>query len=300
VHGADLVNVSGGGIAPIPDGTPSKLVGRWISTSQAEITVPAHREVTHDFSVAVPSDLGPGSYFGAVVVTKNPAPGSVLVLARAALIVQVTIPGVAHISGALGPLTGQRQGDAEKFSVTVHNTGNELVTVNGEVSVRDGSRVVATLPLDHPGIYIIPGGSAPLHTIWRTLPSFGTFKAVATIHLRVNAEPHGTLTSNTLVLSFFAWPVVGEAVLLALLTIVAVALLAFLLRRRSRAACTHCGSVYPRRRLTEVTEMADVPVCRRCLRNVHNTGRVRLCTACLKQHLPRANWETQVAGAQPS
>jgi hypothetical protein len=300
VHGADLENVSGGGIAPIPDGTPSKLVGAWISTSQAEIMVPAHREVTDPFAVAVPSALGPGSYFGAVVVSKNPAPGSLLVLARAALIVQVTIPGVAHVRGALGPLTGQRQGDDERFSITVHNTGNELITVNGEVTVRDGSTEVASLPLDQPGIYIIPGGSATLHTIWRKLPSFGTFKAVATVRVRVNVEPHGTLTSNTLVLSFFAWPVVGEAVLLSLLTILALALLAFLLWRRSREACTHCGSVHPRRRLTEVTEMADVPVCRRCLRNVHNVGRVRLCTGCLKQHLPRAGWETQTAGAQPT
>jgi hypothetical protein len=287
VHGADLVSVAGGSVAPAPEGTTAHLVGTWISVSQQELTVPAHQELSDQFTVSVPAGTGPGDHLGAVVVAKQAAaPQSIQVLTRAALIVKATVPGQVHLGVILGPLSAAQLGSDERFSIDVHNAGNVLFTFTGEVTVRNGSGIVATVPVDPQGIYVIPGGSATVHATWHGVPALGEVSAVASVHIKVNQLPSGTFTSNTLLLSFFPWGML-VIVVVALLAIL-LTLLATLIVRRRRDACSHCRTRYRRQRLAEVTEKAEVAMCRRCLGTVRQAGRALLCTSCLQQHLLQA------------
>jgi hypothetical protein len=287
VHGADLVSVAGGGVAPLEEGSASHLVGTWISVSQQELTVPAHQELNDPFTVTIPSDTAPGDHLGAVVVAKQAAAAqSIRVLTRAALIVKTTVPGQVHLGVALGPLSADQQGSDERFSIAVHNAGNVLFTVTGEVTVRDGSRIVATVPVEPGGIYVIPGGSAIVRATWHGTPELGEVTAVASVHVKVSGVPSGTFMSNTLRLSFFSWRLL-IVILLALLAIM-LALLAALLVHRRREACSHCGTKYRQSRLAKVSEKAEVAMCPDCMRTVDTAGRAVLCTNCLKEHLLEA------------
>jgi hypothetical protein len=154
------------------------------------------------------------------------------------------------------------------------------------VTVRDGSRIVATVPVEPGGIYVIPGGSAIVRATWHGTPELGEVTAVASVHVKVSGVPSGTFMSNTLRLSFFSWRLL-IVILLALLAIM-LALLAALLVRRRREACSHCGTKYRQSRLAEVSEKAEVAMCPDCMRTVDTAGRAVLCTNCLKEHLLEA------------
>jgi hypothetical protein len=235
VHGADMVPATGGGMAPAAEGAPATQVGGWVTVSQPAITVPPHREVSDPFTVNVPTTQQAGEFFGAVVVARSAASsGGLQLLTRAALTVDVVVIPKAELKASTGPLTSTRQRDGEHFSVEVDNPGNVLFDFSGEVTVRDGSgQVVATVPLDPAGLYVIPGGRATVAGTWSGLPLWGSVSAVATIHAKVTGGPSATATSDTLHLGYLPWALLagGGAGLVAAL----VALGVFRRRRRQAA-----------------------------------------------------------------
>lgn len=235
VHGADMVSATGGGMAPAAEGATPQQVGAWISVQRAQITVPPRGEVDDPFTVDVPAGQQAGEFLGAVVVARSSSDAKgVHVLTRAALTVDVTVLQKAELKAAAGPLAAVLRDGGEHFTVAVHNRGNVLFTFTGEVEVRDGSgNLVATIPLDPTGLYVIPGGEATVSGTWSGLPLWGTVSAVATIHASTSGGSSVTARSAALSLGFFPWVLViaAGAGLLA-------ALLAFLLirRRRTRSA----------------------------------------------------------------
>lgn len=232
VHGADMIAATGGGMAPAAEGATPQQVGAWISVQQPRITVPPHGEVQDAFTVTVPRGQQAGESFGAVVVAQTAAGAGIQVLTRAALTVDVTVVQQAVLQVA-ATLSSQQQQDGMHFTADVRNTGNVLLTFDGDVDVRDGSgRVVARVPLDPTGLYVIPGGEARVSGVWSGLPLWGSAAATATIHARTSAGRSAVARSNTLQLGFFPW-----VVLIALLAAVLAALLARpVLRRRLRPA----------------------------------------------------------------
>jgi len=233
VHGADMVAATGGGFAPAAEGAPAQLVGGWIHMQQASVTVPAHREVQDPFTVTVPAGQPAGDFLGAVVVVQGSVNARGLqVLSRAALTVDVTVVEKAELKAAAGPLGAERQQDGVHFSVVVHNTGNVLFTFHGDVDVRDGGgHVLATVPLDPTGLYVIPGGDATVSGVWSGLPLWGSASAVATIEAKTSGGGSATVRTDTVQLGFFPW-----ALLIALVAGVLAALLAVVLLRRRRRA----------------------------------------------------------------
>jgi hypothetical protein len=212
IYGADLLVASGGGLTPAQPTATMHGVGAWIVVSTPTVTIAANRQFTDNFTVTAPSVVSPGQHLGAIVAAANvgTTPQGNGVEARIALITVVTVPGVAHPSARLSPLT--RASAALKqlaFRITVFNTGNLLVTYIGSVRLYDGeSHKVATLPLTPPDAYIVPAGRIPLAAVWRrTLPESGNYSARATVTVIANGKPVAILTSQSLELSVSGSPI---------------------------------------------------------------------------------------------
>jgi len=205
VYGADLLTAAGGGFAPAQPTATMRGVGAWIIVSVPLVTVSAHSQFTDEFTLTVPASVSSGQHLGAVVaaasvgVTSQGNP----IEARAALIVVVTVPGVADASARLTPLVGSDATAGQVgFGITLSNTGNVLLTYTGLLAIDDaGGHPVAALPLTPANAYVVPSGQIPLVATWKEpAPLADTYRAQATVTVFANGTPIRTLTSQSLVL----------------------------------------------------------------------------------------------------
>lgn len=222
LYPADLVTATGGGLAPRQRDDDQLEVGDWIEVEADHLTLAPNEEREVPFTIVVPEGSVPGDYLGAVVasVVAGRSPTGVSIETRAALTVDVRVPGVANLGAAVGPLTHERDGDAERFTVDLGNDGNVLFTARGRIEVRDGGRVVATLPLEPAELYVIPDGEAAFTATWDDLPLLGRRTAVAVFDLDVRGEDPTEVRSDGLDLTYVPVPLlVAAGLLLAILTV---------------------------------------------------------------------------------
>jgi hypothetical protein len=180
--------------------------GAWIVISKPRVTIPAHGQLTDNFTLTVPTTASPGEHLGAVVTSANvgTTPQGSVIEARTALIVVVTVPGSDHPSATLSPLRGSTAVPGQfSFAITLSNTGNLLLAYIGSVAVYDGhGRRVARLPLAPADAYVVPAGHVSLAAIWAdTIAQSGTYRAQAVLTILANGKPVGALTSQSLALS---------------------------------------------------------------------------------------------------
>lgn len=227
IYGADVTNAVGGGLAAAQQGAPMAGVGAWLTLrTPSSITVAAGQHATVKFALTVPAGTPPGSYAGALVTALRPSAsaGQVSTATRVARLINLTVPGVAHLDARLSHLTATKSGGKEQFSVTVSNPGNVLFTFTGELSV--GGRSV---PLSPSGIYVVPGGSATITGELGGVPFLGRWSAHASVTATVPRGASTMVTTGTLRLVFFPWPL---AITLAAILVAAGALLVVTRRRR--------------------------------------------------------------------
>ncbi len=212
VYPADLLQAAGGSVAPAqPD--PQHGVGAWLRVARGSVTVPGFGEVTDPFRLVVPRGTVPGQYFGAVVASRNAGvtAAGLTVQTRAALIVQVTVPGRIRVALSLSRPVASLTGSAAVVSTTVVNHGTVLVNLaRATLTLRRDGRT-ATIPLTPRGLYVLPGGKATLTAVYRPLPWFGTLEITAAADATVNGRDTGRYHSPTLLLRFVPWQTVGLA-----------------------------------------------------------------------------------------
>jgi hypothetical protein len=205
VYAADLLTATGGGLAPAQPTAVKREVGAWISISIPAAIVAAHGSVVDPFTLTVPTSVSSGQHLGAVVAAADVGvtAGGTPIEARAALIVVVTVPGVADPAARLTPLEGSDAVPGQVgFRLTLSNTGNVLLTFTGLLLIdnAEGHRV-ATLPLSPTNSYVVPDGQVPLAGVWNEpTPLADTYRATATVTVFADGERIGTLTSQSLAL----------------------------------------------------------------------------------------------------
>lgn len=224
IYGADLLSVSGGGLAPAQASDTMHEGGAWIAVSTPQVTIPAHSQFTDVFSLTVPSAASPGEHRGAVVAAAivGKSPQGSTIEARTALITMITVPGAEKPSARLGALSRSTVGPQHVgFDIALSNTGNLLLTYAGSVGIYDSDgKKVASLPLTPLDAYVVPTGKISLAALWKeSIPQSGSYSARATLTVLAKGKPVATLTSQSLELSFFSWPpiLLGVGVALGLL-----------------------------------------------------------------------------------
>jgi hypothetical protein len=205
VYGADLVTAAGGGLSSAQPGAIMREVGAWISVLVPAVTIAAHGTLTDPFTLKVPASASSGQHLGSVVASADvgqTAQGNPIE-ARAALIVVVTVPGVADASAQLTPLVGSDATSGQVgFGITLANTGNVLLTYAGVLLIDDSNgHRVATLPLTPTTAYVVPNGRVPLAAVWKEPAPLGAmYRAQATVIIFANGKAIRTLTSQSLAL----------------------------------------------------------------------------------------------------
>jgi hypothetical protein len=236
VYGADLATAAGGGLAPEQPGATMHEAGAWIVVATPVVTVDAHSQFIDGFTLSVPAGVSTGQHLGAVVAAADTGttPEGNPIEARAALIVVVTVPGVARPSAALTPLTGSTATFGQVgYGITLSNTGNVLLTYAGSVGIEGGDGLrVATLTLIPTSSYVVPDGRVALTALWRgTGLRSGTYRAQATVVILDNGTAVATLTSQVMTLQLSAGIPILTLAALSLAVLVILLVTAWSVRR---------------------------------------------------------------------
>jgi uncharacterized protein involved in high-affinity Fe2+ transport len=240
----------------IPDFYPAAEVrnGRelapWISFINKDLTLQPGERGSLFFEIKVPADAGPGSYFGAALVTSL-APENeegVSVIGNTAMLILLKVNGEAVEDLKLTSFTAE-PGAASSlpvaFEARFENQGTTHLRPVGEVRIKDVfGRVVAAVPMNRKEFKsVLPGGARRYSAAWaktelpadasaweRQLKNFalGPYTAELTVEYGLQKK---TLTASTR-FWVFPWMVVGAA--LGGLALLAAAVAGFLKWYRKR------------------------------------------------------------------
>lgn len=207
VYATDLLQAQGGGRAPAQEG-PQRFIGAWLHIERKTVIVPAFGSVTDHFILTVPHWTPPGGYYGAVVVARNAGvtTNGVTIQTRAALLVDLTVPGHIRVALRMTKPVAKRVGSGYVFATRIVNRGNVLVGLARAITRLRFSGHNATLVLHPGGLYLLPGKSVTLTTAsYKYFPVIGTVRAKAHTEALVNGAEAGRYYSPTLVMHLFPW-----------------------------------------------------------------------------------------------
>jgi hypothetical protein len=214
LYAADMVQAKGGALAPKQRDGEMTTVGAWLKLKdpeQAVVGLPSEGRVSVPFTLTVPEHVAPGDYPGAFVVAADVGNSDrgLGVQARVALLVRLTVPGKVNLEAAVSRPRADADPGGYAFDVDVHNEGNVLFTMTGEVELHRGGKKIASVPLAPRDIYVIPDGKTTLSGTWEDPPLFGRVNAVARIRTFINQKPTKTFTSASITLTVVPWRMVG-------------------------------------------------------------------------------------------
>ncbi len=179
LYGADLAPVPGGGVAPLQQGARMRTVGAWLRL-HAAATVPAVGRVVVPFRLAVPPEVQPGRYSGAVVAAglTGASTHGLAVAFRTALIVDLDVVRSARPRLIVHRLRADDRRGVVAFSLPVENRGNVSLSLHGRVRILDArGREIAVATTGPANLYVVPGGHALLHAVWTPPQAWGRLAA---------------------------------------------------------------------------------------------------------------------------
>jgi hypothetical protein len=218
-YGADLVG-QGRAVAPSQESDPKHEVGSWIQVPQREIIIPGRATAPVPFTLTVPVGTTPGDHLGAVVTSTivGRSSSGLAVETRAALTVQVHIPGTMHAKLDIQRFDVQSVDGGRRFVASVRNMGNVLMTLHGRVRLSGDRDPVRLHPRE---IYVIPDGRATFTGVWHDTPRFARVDAVALFRAFVDDHQVDTFDSDTKTLWFVDWAIVAIVLLVIVAAVVA-------------------------------------------------------------------------------
>lgn len=151
IYLADWKHSQTGSFEFLDAGTLDSSLLDWISFPSEPLSIAANGHSTIDYTVTVPSDALPGTYWGVLFVESRPGdvpPGvaATTFSVRVGHIIYVNVPELTS-SGAITGIFGESpQSEADPFRVIglYSNSGNSMQIIQGALTVRDsnGSTVI--------------------------------------------------------------------------------------------------------------------------------------------------------------
>ncbi|MCH8065314.1 MAG: DUF916 domain-containing protein [Chloroflexi bacterium] len=164
LYAVDGITAQNGGTAFTHQGQESagasRGVSRWLSLSVTEIGLEPAEDMLVPFTITVPPDASPGHHVAGLVLeevaNEEASPGGegktqfgVKVVRRVGVAVVIDVPG-PHVAGLeiTGAALRQQDDAGATFVVGVHNTGNILLQAEGSAVLTDcTSEELASIPL---------------------------------------------------------------------------------------------------------------------------------------------------------
>ena len=144
---ADAFNTTTGAIDLLSSEQKSKDVGSWVSFAKTTLTIQPGERVNEPFTVTIPSNASPGDHTGGVIASTllaatNAQGAKVNVDRRLAVPLYLRVAGPLHPGLAIESVSTRYHGTYNPLgggnidvTYTVHNTGNERLDLNQDVSV---------------------------------------------------------------------------------------------------------------------------------------------------------------------
>ncbi|MEK7546427.1 MAG: hypothetical protein AAB554_05155 [Patescibacteria group bacterium] len=179
VEAANFASKPGDETSGIPDFYSSGEIrdGRelapWISFINKEITLRPGERGSVFLEIKVPADAGPGSYFGAAIVTNiSPSTGQgVSLIGNTAILVMLKVGGDVVEEATLTGFTAAPKISASlpaRFEARIENAGTVHLRPIGEVRIKDVfGRTVAVVPMNRREFKsVLPGGARRYSAEW--------------------------------------------------------------------------------------------------------------------------------------
>jgi hypothetical protein len=141
VAAVDAISGGTGGILLKPESQPRTGVSTWISLSAGHVVARPHRGAVVSIDVAVPRNIAPGQYLGAITalvpVTKTRSTGGVTltVQPRVAIGVHIDVPGSWTNRFSVHTVSVQRRPGGRYAVVSVTNAGTTLLPGDGTLTI---------------------------------------------------------------------------------------------------------------------------------------------------------------------
>jgi hypothetical protein len=184
VYAVDGLTATGSGAVYGTHQQPLRGAGRWVHAQRAEVTVPAHGEVSVPFTVRVPADATAGDHLAGIVVepphsTRSRGRFSVVEVVRSALAVEIQVPGPVRYATVIAGLEIQRPAATSTPDVVVRlrNSGDKLCRPTLAVSLRAAGAAAQTVrrALNT----ILPGDTIAYPLAWPRPLAAGSYTASA-------------------------------------------------------------------------------------------------------------------------
>jgi hypothetical protein len=145
----------------------------WISFVNPELSIKPGERGSVFFEIKVPSDAGPGSYFGAAVVTSlAPSAGEgVGVIGNTAILIMLKVNGDATEEARLTSFSARPKLAASlpaTFEARIENAGTTHLRPYGDVRIRNAfGKIVAVVPINRLEYKsVLPGGARRYQADW--------------------------------------------------------------------------------------------------------------------------------------
>lgn len=170
----------------------------WVSFSKPAFTAPPDQWVTLQMTIKVPKNAAFGYYFAAVFSRDGqPAKagnGKNVVLGSSAALVllDVSAPGAVREAAITAFSADKRVYEflPASFSVKIKNSGNIHLIPGGNIYIKRGDSVVATLPVNSGNGNVLPGSNRIFTTAWRDgFPVYADKEAGGRVMQDANGKP---------------------------------------------------------------------------------------------------------------
>jgi hypothetical protein len=206
----------------VPGSESGNYISSWIDITTDGITLPPGAGQSVPYTITVPSNVGPGGYYGAVVFgTQAPKakPGeaekgaSIGVAEQAAALILLQVPGKADERADIREFKTDKLLYATPFSINfsskIENLGNVHVKPMGVIEISDMmGRKVTSIPVNDKGGNILPKSSRLFTSTWKDSFGFGRYEATLVLSYGTAADVGGEgKKSLTMFWYFWVFPV---------------------------------------------------------------------------------------------
>ncbi len=214
---------------------PTNVINTWIAFDQTNINVPAGTAQIIPFTINVPADTYPGSYYGGISIThgraeqddNTPAPSfGVTVQSRNVVALTINVAGTVLNDYRVTPFGFLP--DEKVYTLTINNDGNVLMSFEGKINVTTNSPFAEpkVVELSIPQFRMLPGTSITKKIEFSDVPFFGELSAQLEGELKAfngikNEYELITQIKEGRTDTVFSWPLVyGFTTILAILILV--------------------------------------------------------------------------------
>jgi len=176
-------------------GTERRTASLWIEAAPSDFLLEPGETKFVRFTAKVPEGTPDGGYYGSLILESLPLDRTVqgsmhmFVQGRVATMVYLTV-GSPRMAAQITSLMPVKKGDKRYMRLTVMNTGDDVVRLNGDVSVLSDGNAKGN-PIELPDVPVLPGSKR-----YVDLDLAGNWSMHDLAHVRIDLDGIGQLVGE--------------------------------------------------------------------------------------------------------